>query len=213
MPRHAQQERSALCDTLSEVGPDAPTLCEGWTTKDLAAHVIIRERRPDAAAGMLLPPLRGHAARVSARLAAQDWAETVSTIRSGPPHWTPFALPMVDEKANLTEFFVHHEDVRRAGDAQQPRELGQDLESALWATLPRIGLLAMRQVRTGVVADSPGFGRRSIRSAKDDHGSVVIGGAPGEILLYVFGRGQVADVTIDGADRDVQAFRATTLGF
>jgi len=212
MPRHARQERSALCDTLSDVGPDAPTLCEGWTTKDLAAHLIIRERRPDAAAGMVLPPLRGHADRVRSQITGQDWAETVSTLRSGPPRWSPFTVPRIDEMANLVEFFVHHEDVRRGGDTHEPRDLATDLERALWDAIPRSGVLALRQVRTGVVADSPGFGRRSVRSAKDDHGSVVVSGAPGEILLHLFGRGRAADVTIDGADRDVEAFRAATLG-
>jgi uncharacterized protein (TIGR03085 family) len=50
----AQLERSRLCDLFLEVGPDQPTLCEGWTTADLAAHLVIRERRPDAAPGILV---------------------------------------------------------------------------------------------------------------------------------------------------------------
>jgi uncharacterized protein (TIGR03083 family) len=38
----AQEERNELCDLMLETGPDAPTLCEGWTTRDLAAHLVIR---------------------------------------------------------------------------------------------------------------------------------------------------------------------------
>jgi hypothetical protein len=37
------RERLELCDLLLELGPDAPTLCEGWTTADLAAHLVLRE--------------------------------------------------------------------------------------------------------------------------------------------------------------------------
>ena len=45
----ARDERIALCDLLDETGPEAPTLCEGWRTLDLAAHLVLREHRPDAA--------------------------------------------------------------------------------------------------------------------------------------------------------------------
>ena len=48
----AQTMRRELCDALLTVGPDAPTLCEGWTTRDLATHLIVRETRPDAALGI-----------------------------------------------------------------------------------------------------------------------------------------------------------------
>ena len=36
---HARDERSALVASLRDAGPDAPTLCAGWTTRDLAAHL------------------------------------------------------------------------------------------------------------------------------------------------------------------------------
>ena len=39
-----ESERAGLADTLASVGPDAPTLCAGWTTTDLALHVVLRER-------------------------------------------------------------------------------------------------------------------------------------------------------------------------
>ena len=51
----AQRERSALVDTLRAVGPDAPTLCDGWKTRDLAAHLVVRERRLDATPGIMVP--------------------------------------------------------------------------------------------------------------------------------------------------------------
>jgi len=213
MPNFAHAERIALCDTFLAAGPDAPTLCGDWTTRDLAAHLIVRERRPDAAAGMFLPVVAGHLASVQRRIASAPWEEMVTTVRSGPPRLSPFRLPGVEAKANLAEFFVHHEDVLRAGNAQVRRDLPQQEQGALWGILPRIGALALRNVRTGVVADCPGHGRRSLRRAKDDHGSVVLRGEPAEVLLHIFGRGQVADVDLDGSDSDVAAFRDSHLGF
>ena len=56
----AQDERSELCDLLVDLGPDEPTLCEGWTTADLAAHLVVRERRPDSGPGIVWPPLAGY---------------------------------------------------------------------------------------------------------------------------------------------------------
>ena len=48
MPTHtvAAAERHDLCDTFLEVGPEAPTLCSPWRTRDLAAHLVLREHRP-----------------------------------------------------------------------------------------------------------------------------------------------------------------------
>ncbi len=53
----ARAERAALADLMLEVGPDSPTLCGDWTTRDLAAHLVLRERRPEAA-GLVVPALR-----------------------------------------------------------------------------------------------------------------------------------------------------------
>ena len=73
----ARAERRGLCDLLLEVGPDAPTLCTGWTTRDLAAHLVVRESRPDASLGIVLPPLSGWTHRVQSGAARLDYAELV----------------------------------------------------------------------------------------------------------------------------------------
>ncbi|NNG41226.1 TIGR03085 family protein [Flexivirga sp. ID2601S] len=214
MTDYAQSERAGLSDTFLQVGPDAPTLSGDWTTRDLAAHLVVRESRPDAAAGMFLPPLRGHLESVQSKIAALPWEQLVEKVRSGPPRLSVFGLPRVDELANLGEFFVHHEDVLRAGDrGAARRELPEGEQAALWGVLPRLGRLTLRDARVGVVAESPGLGRRSLRPPRDDHGNVVLSGAPAEILLHIYGRQAVADVQLDGADRDVASFRDATLGF
>ena len=62
------RERAALCDTMEKVGPDAPTLCEGWLTIDLAAHLCAREARSDAAIGIVLGgPFERHLQNVMAK--------------------------------------------------------------------------------------------------------------------------------------------------
>ncbi|MBO1766270.1 TIGR03085 family metal-binding protein [Allobranchiibius sp. GilTou38] len=212
MPNIAQQERAAICRTFIEVGPDAPTLDGDWRARDLAAHLILRERRPDAALGAVLPALADRTERIQRELAAKDFPGLVEQIRQGPPVWHPARISKIDMLSNLGEFFVHHEDVLRGGESWQRRELSPQLSQALWDNLPQVARLAMRDVRVGVVADAPGVGRRSIRKPKDEHGSVVLTGRPGEIFLSVFGRDGVAEVTFDGADVDVAAYRESKRG-
>ena len=124
----ARDERTALCALLDETGPGAPTLCEGWRTVDLAAHLVLRERRPDAAAGVMGGPLAGYTQRVQRGLIARmPYRQLVDEFRNGPPKLSAFRIPGVDERANVVEFFVHHEDVRRAQPDWQPRELEHGL--------------------------------------------------------------------------------------
>jgi uncharacterized protein (TIGR03085 family) len=133
---HSRDERLALATLLAEKGPDEPTLCTGWKTGDLAAHLVLRESRPDAAAGVMGGPLAGYTARVQQRLASRSsYAHLVEAFRNGPPRFSPFALPRLDEAANTVEYFVHHEDVRRAGAGWTPRELDPALSDALWTRL------------------------------------------------------------------------------
>src|SRR5690606_24092038 len=130
----AKSERAALCDLFDEVGPDAPTLCEGWNTHDLAAHLWIRETDPLGAPGLLVRPLAGLTERRMAETKQRwEYAELVDRLRHGPARLSVFAIPGIDDAANTTEFFVHHEDVRRAGEVPLPhRELGEEVEDWMW---------------------------------------------------------------------------------
>src|SRR4051794_19999893 len=152
---HARTERSALCDLVLEVGPDAPTLCEGWTTRDLAAHLVVREHRPDAALGIVASPLAAHGEKVRLATAGRPWDELVSAVRAGPPMWSPMRIAAVDRAANTLEFYVHHEDVRRATEGWAPRVLDPDLDAQLWNTLHRMGRFSMRRAPAGVVLATP----------------------------------------------------------
>ena len=130
-------ERHALCDLLDELGPSVPTLLEGWTAHDLAAHLVLRERDLVAGPCLVLPgPFGRFAERRRARLAeSKDFAWLVARIRSGPPIGF-FRIGWVRSLANLNEFFVHHEDVRRA-NRLGPRSLTPAMDAALWRNVRR----------------------------------------------------------------------------
>src|ERR1700751_191885 len=82
----AQRERAALVEILRAVGPDAPTLCEGWTTRDLVAHLVVRERRPDPLPGLVFGPRASYTVRVQTGLAASTkWEDLAKLFAPGPP--------------------------------------------------------------------------------------------------------------------------------
>lgn len=203
----ARDERSTLCDLFTELGPDAPTLCDGWRTRDLAAHLVVRDRRPDAAAGILIKPLAGWTRRVQEGVAGKPWAELVDLVRSGPPRYSPAALGTVDEAINSVEFFVHHEDVRRGQPGWQPRPPDERRDRALWAALSRGARIMLRRSPVGVALRS---GEREV-AARRGPNTVIISGEPGELLLFAYGRDE-ARVEFDGEQSAIAAVRGLTRG-
>jgi uncharacterized protein (TIGR03085 family) len=199
----ARNERDALCALLGEKGPDAPTLCEGWATRDLAAHLVLREHRPDAAAGILGGPVAGYTARVQDKIAQRnDYPHLIDMIRQGPPRLSFFGIPGMDERANAVEYYVHHEDVRRAAPGWQPRQLDPAVAEMLWR---RLGLarLLLRRAPCGVTLRRAGADGREI-TAKRGTPTVTVSGTPGELTLWALGRTSVAQVQLDG-DEDAIA--------
>ncbi|HEY2723745.1 MAG TPA: TIGR03085 family metal-binding protein [Pseudonocardiaceae bacterium] len=205
----AATERAALCDLMAEVGPDAPTLCTGWTTRDLAAHLIVREGRPDAAPGILLPPLAWYADRVQQATAKRDWPELVEQVRSGPPWYSPMRLSAAAERINGVEFYVHHEDVLRARPGWQPRAADPDRAEELWSMLGRLGRMTYRRAPVGVVVRRPDGAERTLRSGSR---SVTVVGPPDELILHAYGRGE-AVVEFDGDQTDIGRLEESPRGF
>lgn len=210
MSSYARTERAQLADLLDELGPDQPTLCTGWTTKDLAVHLVVRERRPLGAPGIVVAALAGLTERESATVGAQPYAQLVDLVRTGPPRWSLLSVvPALDEVVNTTEFFVHHEDVRRARDGWQPRVLDLGLERALWSSLRRTGRLMLRRSPCRMLLREPDGG--TVRGGTD--GPVVtVAGPASELLLFCFGRQTRACVQLDGDPSAVSAVRAAPLG-
>ena len=213
---YSRDERLALCTTLAEVDPDAPTLCAGWTARDLAAHLVLREHRIDASAGIPGGPLAGWTARVQRRLAERTpFAELIETIRSGPPRLSLYGLPGLDERVNTVEFFVHHEDVRRGQPEWKPRDLPAGLSDELWARL-KLARFVLRKVRVGVeyaredepAADAGGSGDGAAPSYRIPihRGTPVVTviGSPAELTLFTAGRRGAAQVRMDGTQTAIQ---------
>lgn len=217
MASFAQTERAALCDTLDRLGPDSPTLCEGWNTHDLVVHLLIRENRPDAAAGVLLKPFEGYLHKVEGEIGRAPWTDQVDRLRHGPPRWSPMRVGAVDEAANTAEFFIHHEDVLRGADPAARRDLGTNAENELWRALGRMGRALLRKSPVGVDARCEGQRERPLTRAGHGEGRVVLSGRTSEVLLRTFGRGvedpSVVSVEIDGEPAAVAAFTAYTPGF
>lgn len=197
----ASEERDQLCDLFEQVGAEAPTLCEGWNTRDLAVHLVARERRPDALASKFVKPLAERGERALGELRSLTWPELIGQLRQGPPKWNPLGIGAVDELVNATEFFVHHEDVRRARPDWQPRPTNPERDEALWKSLGRLGKLFYGRSPVGVVLRRPDG---TEIAAKRGPRTVRIQGEPGELLLHAFGRREVR-VTFDGNDADVLA--------
>ncbi|WP_171169329.1 TIGR03085 family metal-binding protein [Streptomyces sp. I05A-00742] len=209
MSTHAQRERLLLADLLETAGPNAPTLCQGWSARDLAAHVVVRERRSDAAAGALFKPLAARLERVQSEFAAKPYEELIQLIRTGPPRTSPFALKQIDEAANTVEFYVHTEDVRRAQADWTPRELDPVFADALWARLEKMARVLGRKSPVGLVLRRPdgrtAVGNRSVPV-------VTVTGEPGELTLFAFGRQGEARVELEGDEVAKAKLMAARLG-
>lgn len=202
-------ERAQLCDLMETLGPDAPTVLDPWTTRDLAAHLFLRENDKLAGPGLVVP---GSWARFAERhrqeASRRDYIELIGAIRSGPRG--VFRLGWLRRVPNLNEFFVHHEDVRRANGAG-PRALDSGLNQALWSNVSswawylarrfRDGELQIRNAQTGQVVRAR-RGQPAVRLTAD----------PGELLLYLFGRQDAAQVEVDGLPDAAQRVNGVTFG-
>jgi uncharacterized protein (TIGR03085 family) len=189
------RERHQLCDLLLEVGPAAPTICEGWDTMDLATHLYVRERHP-------LRPTRG-----TPRALHNGFEWVVGQLRAGPP--LPWRTPVLRDLANGLEYFIHHEDVRRANGLElRPRS--EDLERLAWRA---DRLLARRLPKR--------LGPHSLRLESDDGGvaeygsgpTVMLSGRPTEMLLFLSGRPAGSALVISGSAAAQDALHASQRRF
>lgn len=204
----AQRERAALVESLRAAGPDAPTLCEGWTTRDLAAHLVVREHRLDAAPGILVPQLAGYTEKVQRQVTdSTDWSELVDKIAAGPPLFSPFKL--LDPLVNVNEMFIHNEDVRRAQTGWEPRALDSSTVSALARGVSGTARMAMRKLPARVSLVTP---EGKTLTTLGSGAAVTVTGAPEELLLFAAGR-EPAIVEFSGDDDAVAAVRAAHRGF
>jgi len=203
----ADAERRDLADLFLRLGPDEPTLCGDWTTRDLLAHLVLRERRLDAAPGILIPPLAGWTERVQDSIARGDFGELVGTLRSGPPVWSPLALPPL-RAVDVQEYFIHHEDVRRAQSGWSPRPPDEARDRVIWRMVGLLGRLTYRSSPVAVTLRRPDGTEQAVRSGPR---TVILTGEPGELLLHAAGRDECV-VHPEGEPADVAAVMALDRG-
>jgi uncharacterized protein (TIGR03085 family) len=197
----ATDERAAICVEFERSGPDKPTLCTGWNTRDLLAHLLVRERQPWVSAGLVVPVLAPVVDRAMRGYADTPWSEMIDQLRAGPPSWSPFRIEKVDEVANGAEFFVHHEDVRRGEPGWEPRPPEPARDDLLWDMLGRAGRMMFRRSPAGIVLRRPSGEQQVVSTGR---GVVTIVGEPGELLMVAFGR-SAARVQYEGDPTTVES--------
>lgn len=216
MPWHPR-ERAALADALASVGPGAPTCCAGWRSEHLAAHIVLRERDPLTAAGIVVPPLAARTERVTQQTGndattPQAWSRLLDEVRQGPPLWSP--LRLAGDSAQLLELFVHTEDVRRGRGPTAARVLPPNERAELWRRLRFAARGLYRDCPVGVVLSPDDQAGQDVRvrrapvPASPAH-DVIVRGPVGELALHAFGRSAVAQVDVIGHPDAVTSMDST----
>lgn len=208
MASFARRERTALCNLALAVGEHAPTLSGDWDVKELVCHLLVRETSPIGAPGIVVPALSKLTDLEMKRLHRQDFGTLVERLRS--PGLTPYAVPQIDALANTLEFFVHHEDIRRAGRHWRRRSLSVADQDALWGSLTYVGRGLVREAKVPVVIRRTDTGE-TITLRRGKH-PVELAGPPSEVVMYLFGRDQTRNLMFAGPEESVARLRRAGLG-
>lgn len=204
----ARRERDALCDLALLLGPDAPTLCEGWDARDLVTHLLVRERRPVSSLGNVVPQLAGLTERAMARGRERSYGVEVERLRRPAPPLR--VVPLLDDLMNTVELVVHHEDLRRAQPGWEPRVLSAADLDALWSQVAKGAALLGRKLPEPTVLRRADTGATA--TARKGDGPVTITGPVVELVLFLFGRTQTRDLAFEGDPRAVGRVRSADLG-
>lgn len=205
----AALERARLADLFEQLGPQAPTILPGWTAEDLLDHLLVREGAPtamlDAERGGLLSVWASGRRR---RLTDGDWTAKVARFRQGAPRTSLFRP--LDRLANGAEHLIHHEDLRRAQPGWRPRRFPRQEQEQIWALVARFAPV-MARVKARLILVSPLGGHRVGRGGPG-RPSIRVHGDPCELLLWIYGRDDVAQVRISADDAGRRALAAGRRG-
>lgn len=195
--------RESISSAFLELGPQAPTILPGWDAEQLLSHLLLRERYPQLQVGRLLPGRIGRrSAALIEELDARPWPSRVELLRSGPPRLSPVGA--VDRLSGDAELLIHREDLLRAQPEREQEPAPALLQAQAWRAVGLMARVAMR-VRADVTLVSPLGGRRL--SSRHGDAGVRVHGQPIELLLWVSGRDQAAQVRVHGDQAGLTALR------
>lgn len=201
----AQDERAGLAADLSRLGLDAPTLCKGWTARDLLTHLLLRENDPLAVPGMAVNVFDAVTQARADRLEASGSFENlVARFAHGPGRFSVFRIPGLDSAANSMEYFIRHEDLLRAQPDWRPRELGHRTELRLADIIRKYGRALARRSPVGVRVEMTG--QTDPVTLHPGDRIVTLVGKPSEVILLLTGRTSVAQVDVLGEPATIAAF-------
>lgn len=180
-----------LLDSLDEAQWAVPSLCDGWTVRDVAAHLTAGWRFPKVRFTGLMVRHRGFdganaaAARILAR---RPTNEIVADLRDNAAN--PFAPPIVGLVAQLADVITHGQDIAR------PLGLTHDVDPAV--VRPALDLSVSR--KAGLV--SPTKHRQDIQFVADDQdwswgSGAPVHGSSTSVLIVLLGRAAGVDA-LDG---------------
>jgi uncharacterized protein (TIGR03085 family) len=201
-----EEERRSLAADLRVADPDAPTLCAGWTARQLCAHLVQREHESLRSAWDQVTTKSPGEERFMGRMVAEagtpdGYAALVDRFAAGP---SPRSLMgRFDEALNLVEYVIHHEDLRRGSGPVPPRELPAAELDDVWRRSRLFLKRGYRKAPVGVALAPDGGPVVPVRGGPD---TVTVSGSPLELVLHAAGRRAAADVRIDGAPDAVRAF-------
>ena len=205
----AKRERVAISQLLRKLGPDAPTLCEGWNSFDLLVHLVSRETRPDAAIGLVVPALSSYTSKVAQDIKSRGFENLITEFEHGPKRTSFFALPGVDNLANSFEFLIHHEDLLRGQPDYSPRTLDEDDKKLIWKRFTQSGKLLMRKAKVGIIAQSD----QGTYTIKSGNSCVTMKGEVIDLLLFAYGRKAHVNVEFEGEESAIRILKETKFGF
>lgn len=205
----AKRERFAIAQTLRNIGPEAPTLCEGWNAFDLLVHLVSRETRPDAAIGIIIPALNKYSSKIKNEMKQRGFSTLIQEFEDGPKALSLFSIPGADNLSNTFEFLVHHEDLLRAQPNYSARVLSDNDKKLLWNRFTMSGKLLMFKAKVGIIAKS----EQGTYTLKSGNSCVTIEGDVVDLILFAYGRKTAANLKFVGDEVSVKTLKETKFGF